>query len=589
MFLGQVSTDDVQADGCAARYYHEVCQQHNVTSELHLIPLHQQRTFCVGTPGEPGLPAEDRYARYANSSYALNCMNHTLGSWGMVEPLTKFLVKELAGTPDLVAATAAPFAHDYRVVMELGKPGEPKQAVPFSCTSAADGSAAISCSGVSCSNGCIAINTSYEAVTPPPSCHWKPDGLCKALPALRSSNCNAQDDSGGGGGSAFFTSVSAPLTAELVEKLMNDCTNAVSRRTLKTTDEERPGLEIFVDPAAGSDDVLLEAGGGTRVMPLRTVHAARTAVRSLLRRHPGADVTVQLLPGEHTVGDAPLRLGPEDGGAGAGWVTWRSADPSTPAVIGAPIHVTGWKPHPTVKGAFSAPLPSNISKGSLLRHLWVDDKRAQRPRGIPSDQGPRGPKMSTFNLSMGVNTSLYPEGSKYDFAGTGIDPSQWPNPEDVEFVFTSCSSFNCWVEPRCGVGAVDGSMVSLKQETNASCFWRLYYFGIGWGGSPLGGGLRHKYPTALENLGTNWTQPGEFYYDRAAASIGYIPRAGETVATLEATAITATAQEVLVVNGSQNLRFDGVSFRYATWLGASGQQGFVDTQSAFLYEVKSFS
>ena len=96
---------------------------------------------------------------------------------------------------------------------------------------------------------------------------------------------------------------------------MNDCTNAVLTRTLKTTDEE--GLEIFVDPAAGSDDVLLEAGGGTRVMPLRTVHAARTAVRSLLRRHPGVDVTVQLLPGEHTVGDAPLRLGPEDGGAGA--------------------------------------------------------------------------------------------------------------------------------------------------------------------------------------------------------------------------------------------------------------------------------
>ena len=93
----------------------------------------------------------------------------------------------------------------------------------------------------------------------------------------------------------------------------------------------------------------------------------------------------------------------------------------------------------------------------------------------------------------------------------------------------------------------------------------------------------------MENLGTNWTQPGEFYYDRAAASIGYIPRAGETVATLEATAVTAIAQEVLVVNGSQNLRFEGVSFRYATWLGASGQQGFVDTQSAFLYEVKSFS
>jgi hypothetical protein len=49
-------------------------QQHNAISELHLVPLEQQRTFCVGTPGEPGLPADDRFARYANSSYNLKCV-----------------------------------------------------------------------------------------------------------------------------------------------------------------------------------------------------------------------------------------------------------------------------------------------------------------------------------------------------------------------------------------------------------------------------------------------------------------------------------------------------------------------------------
>ena len=37
------------------------------------------------------------------------------------------------------------------------------------------------------------------------------------------------------------------------------------------------------------------------------------------------------------------------------------------------------------------------------------------------------------------------------------------------------------------------------------------------------------------------------------------------------------------VAGTQNLRFEGIRFEYATWLGASGPQGFVDTQSAFLY------
>jgi hypothetical protein len=40
---------------------------------------------------------------------------------------------------------------------------------------------------------------------------------------------------------------------------------------------------------------------------------------------------------------------------------------------------------------------------------------------------------------------MYPEGSQYNFSGTGLSPATWPNPEDVEFVFTSCSSFNCWV------------------------------------------------------------------------------------------------------------------------------------------------
>ena len=62
MFLGQVSTDDVQADGCAALYYHEACQQHNVTSELHLVPLEEQRCYCVGTPGAAGVTPVRRHA-----------------------------------------------------------------------------------------------------------------------------------------------------------------------------------------------------------------------------------------------------------------------------------------------------------------------------------------------------------------------------------------------------------------------------------------------------------------------------------------------------------------------------------------------
>ena len=108
--------------------------------------------------------------------------------------------------------------------------------------------------------------------------------------------------------------------------------------------------EVFVDPLGGDDMSL----SGTRTVPVKTVHAAAAVVR-------------ELLPGLHHVGDEPLALGPEDGGSGGGWVTWRSHQPALPATVGAPIKVTGWKPHPTIKGALIAPLPTNVTKGSALR------------------------------------------------------------------------------------------------------------------------------------------------------------------------------------------------------------------------------
>jgi hypothetical protein len=57
MFLGQVSHDDEEADGCAAQYYHDTMKAHNATSELHLIPLHLQRCYCVGQPDDPSINA----------------------------------------------------------------------------------------------------------------------------------------------------------------------------------------------------------------------------------------------------------------------------------------------------------------------------------------------------------------------------------------------------------------------------------------------------------------------------------------------------------------------------------------------------
>ena len=51
---------------------------------------------------------------------------------------------------------------------------------------------------------------------------------------------------------------------------------------------------------------------------------------------------------------------------------------------------------------------------------------------------------------------------------------------------------------------------------------------------------------------------------------------------MEATATTATVEELLVLNGTVDVRWEGVHFSYATWSGSSGPGGYVDIQSAYL-------
>lgn len=274
--------------------------------------------------------------------------------------------------------------------------------------------------------------------------------------------------------------------------------------------------EVFVDPRA-DDTALREHSGASAITTVRTVHEAAAHVRLLLGNKPGIDITVQLLPGVHHVGDAPLILGPEDGGTDGGTVTWRSLDgPSKPAIVGAPQRVTGWKPHPSVKGALSAPLPKSISEGSALRQLWVNGLRAERPKIYGHGRQP-GDNRNGFclNLTNVTRTEMYPEGSQFDFSSeNATDPSKWKNPGDVEFVYTSCDAINCWIEPRCTVEKVEGSKVSLKQSTgNSSCYHRLYYYSqcFNNGKGPGRQGKRGQNPTHLENVESNFSFPGQFY------------------------------------------------------------------------------
>lgn len=126
---------------------------------------------------------------------------------------------------------------------------------------------------------------------------------------------------------------------------------------------------------AGIVDAQTEIGSQTVVTVDPTVlslHEARDRVRKVLQhrqhqqqhqQHPQtlfSPIRVKLLPGTHNVGETPLELGPEDSGLSADApVIWESADPANPAVVGAPVSITGsyeWKESPPP--SLSLPLPS---------------------------------------------------------------------------------------------------------------------------------------------------------------------------------------------------------------------------------------
>ena len=90
----KLSAVECPVHSCAARHYHEAMVANGGRSELAIVPLDQQRCYSIGVPGDPTLPAGQNLSRFC-SSPNMTSINHTQGFSGMVEPLTRFLLKHV--------------------------------------------------------------------------------------------------------------------------------------------------------------------------------------------------------------------------------------------------------------------------------------------------------------------------------------------------------------------------------------------------------------------------------------------------------------------------------------------------------------
>jgi hypothetical protein len=91
-------------------------------------------------------------------------------------------------------------------------------------------------------------------------------------------------------------------------------------------------------------------------------------------------------------------------------------------------------------------------------------------------------------------------------------------------------------------------------------------------------------PAWLENAYELLDSEGEWYLDRGAGVLYYKPRAGEDLAAAQ---VVAPRLETLVLAGGsadapvEHLRFEGLTFTYAGWLGPSTSDGYVGLQTGY--------
>jgi hypothetical protein len=106
-------------------------------------------------------------------------------------------------------------------------------------------------------------------------------------------------------------------------------------------------------------------------------------------------------------------------------------------------------------------------------------------------------------------------------------------------------------------------------------------------GNPLNGhGLQQMWKVEwVENAFELLNKPGQWYLDRTANYVYYIPREGEDLSK----AVLARLEKLVDAHGSgssqriHNLQFRGLTFEYATWLFPSGDQGYADNQTGVLW------
>jgi Right handed beta helix region/Viral BACON domain len=282
--------------------------------------------------------------------------------------------------------------------------------------------------------------------------------------------------------------------------------------------------------------------------PFATLARAVNAVGLLKSQQGGTlqqPVTIAIRAGTYFLSDTLLVV-PFNSGSITGPVTFTGYLDERPVISGG-RRLAGWRAA-TVNGrsVWAADIPAPLRSSWYFHELWVNGQRRTRARY------PDAGLLQVANVPDATADWLRGQ-SRFEFAPG--DVSRWNNLGDVNVVM-----FNQWVSAHLPIASVDEAnhIVSFDRQTSIRMTQNSNTSGF----TPS----RYYVENALEFLDS----PGEWYLDRTAGTVYYMPMPGEEMATADVIAPNLTRLVQLQGNsraGSwvEYVTFQNLTFAHTDW------------------------
>lgn len=248
--------------------------------------------------------------------------------------------------------------------------------------------------------------------------------------------------------------------------------------------------------------------------------------------------------------ESPLVLTPEDS-----WPMTIMAFKNERPVVSGGRRITGWK-KTIVNGraAWQVDIPEAAGDGWHFRQLFVNGRMAPRPR-LPKKGLFRMREVPGMKLPAG-----WGNGGQTRFVCNAGEARPFRNLSDVDVVY-----LHFWIEERSPISAFD-------PETNTVTMLRPSVSALV---GSHGSDLADYY---LDNVFEALSEPGEWYLDRGAGRLYYLPMPGETSSNTEIYAprclqLVALKGEADAGRYVEHIRFHGVKFAHTDWRHPDASDG----------------